>query len=197
MSCLDIVVVLLGEQVYKTLMRQRRQSLPAARRDGHHHRHQSRVTMVMVVTVLACSFSRSQERMPRSRVTGFLHPRRDVTLPVQHTPNVDVVGVLDIEDQIGIPSQRPGAKARQVQLVGVSRRAGGRMPADVAVGVLQGVDEAERGCLSTFGQVVGDRVLDVPMGLLARDDGLGLHDLPRVLPAVLAAPRTRSRRPSK
>jgi hypothetical protein len=44
---------------------------------------------------------------------------------------------------------------------------------------------------------VRDRILDVLAGLLARDDGLGLHDLPRVLPAVLAAPRTRSRTPSK
>jgi hypothetical protein len=132
-----------------------------------------------------------------SRVAGFLQTSRDVTLPVQHTPDVDVVEVLDVEDQIAIPRQRPAAKVRQVQLVGVSRRASVRMPADVAVRVLQGVDAAERGGLGAFGQVVGDRVLDVPIGLLARDDGLGLHDWRRVLPATLAAPRTRSRKPSK
>ncbi len=40
--------------------------------------------------------------------------------------------------------------------------------------------------------------LDVLLGLLARVDGLALHDRLRVLPAaVLAAPRTRSRKPSK
>jgi hypothetical protein len=44
---------------------------------------------------------------------------------------------------------------------------------------------------------VGDRVLDVPMGLLARDDRLGLQDRLLVLPASLAAPRTRSRMRSK
>jgi|GEM_PF-5112363 hypothetical protein len=71
------------------------------------------------------------------------------------------------------------------------------MSADVAVGALQGVDEAERGSLGTFGQVVRDRNLDVPVGLLARDDGLDLHDRLRVLPAALPAPRTRSRKPSK
>lgn len=120
--------------------------------------------MVMVVTVLACCFSRSPQRMPRSHAVWFLHPSRDVTLPVQHTPDIDVVGVLDVEDQIGIPSQRPGAKARQVQLVGVSRRASGRMPADVTVRVLQGVDEAERGGLGAFGKIVGDCVLDIPLG---------------------------------
>lgn len=166
-------------------------------RHHHHDRHRSRVTMVRVVTVLACCFSRSPQRMPRSHAVWFLHPRRDVALPMQHTPDIDVVGVLDVEDQIGIPRQRPGAKFRQVQLVGVSRRSRGRMPADVAVRVLQGVDEAERGGLGAFGQVVRDRVLDVPMGLLARDDGLGLHDRLRVLPVALAAPRTRSRKPSK
>ena len=71
------------------------------------------------------------------------------------------------------------------------------MPADMAVRVLQGVDEAERGGLGAFGKIVGDRVLDIPVGQLARDDGLGLHDRLRVLPAALAAPRTRSRKPSK
>ena len=71
------------------------------------------------------------------------------------------------------------------------------MAADVTVRVAQGVDEAERGGVGTFGQVVGDRVLDVLVGLLARDDGLGLHGRLRVLPAALAAPRTRSRKPSK
>jgi|GEM_PF-7102021 hypothetical protein len=56
-----------------------------------------------------------------SRVAGFLQPSRDVTLPVQHAPNVDVIGVLDVEHQMGIPRQRPGSKARQVQLVGEAR----------------------------------------------------------------------------
>jgi hypothetical protein len=58
--------------------------------------------MVMVVTVLASCFSRSQQRMPRSRVAGFLHPRRDVPLALQHTPDIDVVGVLNVEDEVGV-----------------------------------------------------------------------------------------------
>jgi hypothetical protein len=53
-------------------------------------------------------------RRPRSRPFRFLHPRRDVPLPVQHTPDVDVIGMLDVEDEVGIPSQRPGPQARQV-----------------------------------------------------------------------------------
>ena len=60
-------------------------------RHHHHDRHRSRVTMVMVVTVLACCFTRSPQRVPRSHAVWFLHPRRDVTLPMQHTPDIDVV----------------------------------------------------------------------------------------------------------
>lgn len=49
-----------------------------------------------------------------SCVAGFLHPGRDVALAVQHALHLNVVGVLDVEDQVGIPCERPGAKARQV-----------------------------------------------------------------------------------
>ena len=53
-----------------------------------------------------------------------LHPRRDIALAVQHAPDVDVIGMLDVEHQVGVARQRPGAKARQVQLVRVARRTG-------------------------------------------------------------------------
>lgn len=71
------------------------------------------------------------------------------------------------------------------------------MAPDVRVGLLQGIDEAQRGSLGVFSDVVRECILDVLFCLLARDDGLGLHDWRRVLPAALAAPRTRSRKPSK
>lgn len=132
-----------------------------------------------------------------SRVAGFLHPGRNVALPVQHTPDVDVVGALDVEDQIGIPGQRPRAQAWKVQLVGVARRARARMAAYVRIGSLQGTDEAQRCSPGIFRQVVCERILDVPMGLLARDNGPGPHGWRRVLPVTLAGPRTRSRKPSK
>ena len=54
-----------------------------------------------------------------------------------------------------VTRRRPGANARQVRFVGESRRARGRMPADMTLRALQGVDEAERGGLGSFGQVVG------------------------------------------
>lgn len=81
--------------------------------------------------------------------------------------------------------------------MGVARRAGGRMTADVRVGQRQGVDEAQRGSLGVFGHVVRDCILDILPGLLARDNGFGLHDRLRVFLATWAAPRTRSRKPTK
>jgi hypothetical protein len=44
---------------------------------------------------------------------------------------------------------------------------------------------------------VPECILNILPGLPARDDGLGLHDRLRALPATWAAPRTRSRKPSK
>jgi hypothetical protein len=54
------------------------------------------------------------------------------------------------------------------------------MAAGVAARLLQCIDEAWRGCLGIFSQVVGDCILDVLAGRLARDDLLGLPDLLRV-----------------
>jgi hypothetical protein len=47
--------------------------------------------------------------------------------------------------------------------------------------------------LSTFAEVVGNRIVNVPVGQLTRNDRLGRH--PRA--PSLAALRTRSRSPSK
>ena len=67
------------------------------------------------------------------------------------------------------------------------------METDVAVGLLQCVDEAERHGFTRLIQVVGDNLVHIPVGLLTRDDQLGLH----ALEAGLAAFRTLSRSPSK
>ena len=71
------------------------------------------------------------------------------------------------------------------------------MAPDVRVGLLQGVDEAQSGSLGIFGHVVRECTLDVLLGLLARDDGLGLHALLRARRAASPERRTRPRQPSK
>jgi hypothetical protein len=62
---------------------------------------------------------------------------------VQHAPDIDMIVAFDVEYQMGIPSQRPRAQPRQIQLVGVARRTGGSLVAKVDVGLLQRVDKAE------------------------------------------------------
>lgn len=56
-----------------------------------------------------------------SDVFRVLHPRRDVALAVQYTPDIDVVRALDVEDEVGAARQRPGAQARQIQVMRVAR----------------------------------------------------------------------------
>ena len=49
----------------------------------------------------------------------LLHPRRDVSLPVQNAPDVDVVGAFDVKDEVGVMRKVPMTQARQVEFVGV------------------------------------------------------------------------------
>lgn len=64
---------------------------------------------------------------------------------------------------------------------------------DVAVGPLQRIDKAYCHGFARLTQVVSNSIVRIPVGLLTRDDHLGLH----ALAAGLAALRTRSRSPSK
>jgi hypothetical protein len=62
-------------------------------------------------------------------------------------------------------------------------------PAEEGVGILESLDEAEGGLPGLLLQVVGDRIIDIPVRPLPRDDRLAVH------PA--AAWRMRLRRSSK
>ena len=77
--------------------------------------------------------------------------------------------------------------------MGIARRAGGRVATDVPEGLLQRIDETQCHGFARLTQVKGHSLIHIPVGLLTRDDWLGLH----ALAAGLAALRTRSRSPSK
>lgn len=62
---------------------------------------------------------------------------------MQHSPHVDAIGLLDVEDQVREPVQRPGPQPRNVKLVRVTGRPGPGVPAEEGVGILKGLDEAE------------------------------------------------------
>jgi hypothetical protein len=83
---------------------------------------------------------------------------------LQDSPDVDVAGQFNVEDQIRIALQGPGTQAGQVQFMGVSRRANGWLAGDLEIGLLQHLDEAERNLLASFAQVVIDRFLDISAG---------------------------------
>ena len=112
---------------------------------------------------------------------------------MQHAPDVNVLWTFEIEHKMGIARQRPETQAGQVQFVGVTMRSGSRMATDVRIGLLQCFNEAERSLFSAFAEVVGNRIINVPVGQLTRNDRLGRH--PRT--PALAALCTRLRSPSK
>ncbi len=114
-------------------------------------------------------------------------------MTVQHAPDVDVVRALDMEDDVRVATEWPGAQSRQVQFMAVARRAAPGMTADVRVGGLQRIDETEGRIARALIEVVRDDVLDILVCQRARDHTLGLHAFAR----RLAALRTRSRNSSK
>lgn len=113
--------------------------------------------------------------------------------PCSTLPDIDVVWVLNEEHEVRIVRQRPDAQPGQIEFVGVTRKAGGRMATDVSVSLFQCINETKRDTLACFVQIVCNCIIDIPVGLLTRDDRLTLH----ACGAGLAALRTRSRSPSK
>ena len=103
---------------------------------------------------------------------GLLHPRRDVALAMQHAPDVDAIGALDVEDQVWIARQRPEEQTGKVQVVRLAGRPAGRMTANVGVCLLQGFDEAQCRLISAIVQVVIYGLIHIPVGQVTRDDGL-------------------------
>lgn len=83
-------------------------------------RHRTRLHFDAQIATLAESIG-AHSRSGRFAASGLTHPSRNVPLPVQHTPDINMVVVFEVEDQMGKARQRPGPQARQVQLMGVSR----------------------------------------------------------------------------
>lgn len=108
-------------------------------------------------------------------ILGRLHPRRDVALAVEHAPDIDVVRALDVKHQMRVAGQWPDTQAQQIEFVRVTRRARAKVATDMGVGLLQRVDETLCCLLCSLIQVIGNGLVNVPVGLLTRNDCLGLH----------------------
>ena len=84
---------------------------------------------------------------PRIR---FLHPRRDVTLAMQYSPDVNVIVSINVEHDVRVPRQRPRAQPWQVQFVSVARRSCSSVAAEMGVRFLQRINEAQGGGVSVL-----------------------------------------------
>jgi hypothetical protein len=51
----------------------------------------------------------------------FSQPGGNVTLTVYDTPDIDMIGLFEIEHEVGIALQFPAPEARNAQLVSVAR----------------------------------------------------------------------------
>ena len=102
---------------------------------GHESNRRRRQPGVRVVTLAPSGSHRRKRRSPLagrpSHAVGFLHPRRDIALDVQHTPDINVIWTLDEEHEGRMAHQRPSGQPRQIQCVGAARRTGGRVAADL------------------------------------------------------------------
>lgn len=94
---------------------------------------------------------------------------------MQNTPNIDVVVEFDIKDKVGAALQRPETEIWQVQFMSVTRRATRGVAADLAIGLLQGIDEAERRRFGALIEIMLDRLKRIQVGPFAWDDGLGFQ----------------------
>lgn len=94
---------------------------------------------------------------------------------VEHTPNINVIIALNVEDEVGVAPQDAAAQPGKAKLVGIPGRSPGRTVAYKAVRHLQRVDETDGNVGSGFTSVEVDRRFDVSSCRLAWPDRLRAH----------------------
>ena len=117
------------------------------------------------------------------------HPGRNIPRPMEDAPDIDLRLPLDIEDQIRKLLSRPEAQVGNIQLMRKAGRAGRRLFADTAAGVLHRVDEGQGNHRSRLGQIMLDCLIDIALRPLAQDNRLAAH----LRPASRTRPRSRSK----
>ena len=120
---------------------------------------------------------------------GLPNPGRYVPRSMQDAPDIDFRLPLDVEDQIRKLPYGPEAQAGKIQFMRMAERAACRLFANTVTGVFQRVEEGERHRLSRLGQIMLDRLVNIPPRPLAKDDRLAAHRRPAL--------RIRSRSRSK
>lgn len=87
--------------------------------------------LTLTITIDAEVLKRARLRSLQDTSVALAEPGRYVSLGVQNAPDIDMVIPLNVEHEIGKTLDRPATKAWQLQLMGIARRAGGRITSDV------------------------------------------------------------------
>lgn len=91
---------------------------------------------------------------------------------MQDAPDIEFRLPLSVEDEVWKPSGRSGTKAGNIELMGIAGRTALRLLADPAQCALEGVDEGKRYCLSRFGKIVMDGLIDITFRPFAQGNRL-------------------------
>ena len=102
-------------------------------------------------------------------------PGRDVSMGVQYAPDIDVIVLLDVEDEIRVALQHPATQPRKRKLMSRSRRSGGGMIRDHAVRGAQRFHEGQGDFGAGFPNVVVNGRFGVPTCQFTRSERLFAH----------------------
>ena len=94
---------------------------------------------------------------------------------VQYAPDIDVIALLNIEDEIRVALQHAATQPRKRKLMGRSRRPGGGMICDHAVRDAQRFHEGQGDFGAGFPNVVINGRFGVATRQFARSDRLFVH----------------------
>lgn len=94
---------------------------------------------------------------------------------MKHTPDIDLVFLLHIENQKRETMQRQKPQSRQVQLVVIPGRARCRMSANLVVRRFHGIDEPEGHFRSALLHVIFNSLFHVPVRLRPRNHRFRIH----------------------
>jgi|GEM_PF-2077065 len=95
---------------------------------------------------------------------------------MQDAPDVDVIVRVKINDDIRVSIQPAAAQPGKIKVMTPPWRTRGRSPCNTLEGILDCADKAQGNVLTSFGQIVGDRLFDILPRSLAREDGFQAHD---------------------
>lgn len=94
---------------------------------------------------------------------------------MQDAPDVDVIIMLHVEDQVREAFQRPGSYAGQFEFESVARRSAGRVARYVPKCLFDGINEARCNTFVSLLEIVFHCLQNILIGSASPDDRLEAH----------------------